>query len=161
MSDVPPPIDVPPPPAADAGAATTGGEAAANPTVEATPDVSEAQFMEVNVPRSGAFGGIQDGEATLDPTANDTSDGGEAFFSEEFQRGMQIASDVASTMASALPVVMKGLLMDKVDPAGSLTGIRLEDAIQVNVLRDSAGAWIRGNAPEIAQKLDRVFGKNW
>jgi hypothetical protein len=37
----------------------------------------------------------------------------------------------------------------------------LEDAIQVNVLRDSVGAWIRGNAPELAQKLDRIFGKNW
>jgi hypothetical protein len=64
-------------------------------------------------------------------------------------------------MASALPVVMKGLVMDKMDPGGSLTGTGLEDAIQVNVLRDYAGGWIRTNAPELAQKLDRVFGKNW
>jgi hypothetical protein len=156
MSDVPPPIDVPPP--ADTAAATTGGEATLDPTANDIPDVSEAQTVEVNMPASDSQ------EDMLEWAFRPPDDPDDNPYAPEYialQFASVAAYGVASEMASALPVVMKGLVMDKVDPAGSLTGTGLEDAIQINALRDAAGAWIRVNAPELAQKLDRVFGKNW
>jgi hypothetical protein len=173
MSDVPPPPPVTPPP--DAGAATTGGEAATNPTLEATPDV-QAQLPEVAVQES-ADGGIELGEGGQDPTANETPDVSEAQWVEvdmpasdspedglewigRRMQGDEQDPSALSDFVAALPSATLPLAINVLDTANVVTGVDLDVDTFVNQpFRDYYDGWIRKNAPDLAQSLDRIFGK--